>query len=117
MAIGKTMLGRIDGVYECADTSCRGASMDIVDEYRGQWHVECCFCGTGSREPVIAGHLSPRSKEEFVFHGGRFDGQTIDEAMMQPRGRDYVKWAAAEHPRQAVRDACKRRLDEISTTL
>lgn len=107
-------LGMIDGHYQCADEACGASEMDIIDEYRGQWTLECAYCGTGSVEPALVGHLKPR-EEEFVFRDGRFAGQTISEAMDHPRGPDYVRWAAGEHPRQAVRDACRTHLDRIAS--
>lgn len=107
------ILGRIDGVYECAYEACGAKTLDIIDELRGEWTLECCFCGTITRDPAIEGHLKPK-QDEFVFRDGRFEGQTIDEALSHPRGRDYVEWAASSHPRQAVRDACRKRLDAIS---
>lgn len=106
-------LGRIDGVYECPDESCGADAFDIVDEARGQWVVQCCFCGTSMRGAVIQGYLKPRG-DGFVFNDGRFAGMTIEEAWDEPRGRDYVTWAAASHIRQAVRDACKKHLDSLS---
>ena len=108
-----SILGRIDGVYGCADESCGSFALDIIDDHRGEWTLECCFCGTISHEPVVDGHLKPK-QDKFVFRDGRFEGQTIDEALSHPRGRDYVEWAASSHPRQAVRDACRKHLDAIS---
>jgi hypothetical protein len=107
------ILGRTDGVYACADEACGAMALDIIDDYRGEWTLECCFCGTISREPAIEGHMKPK-EDEFVFRDGRFEGQTIDEALSHPRGKDYVEWAAASHPRPAVRDACRKRLDAVS---
>jgi hypothetical protein len=105
-------LGTIDGHYQCWDDSCGSTAMDIIDEQRGEWRLECAVCGTGSREPALVGHLAP-PKEEFVFRDGRFAGHTIAEAIEQPRGLDYIQWAAKDHPRQAVRDACKTHLDTL----
>ena len=109
------ILGRIDDVYECADGACGAKTLDIIDDCRGEWTLECCFCGTISHEPAIEGRIKPK-EDEFVFRDGRFEGQTIDEALSHPRGKDYVEWAAASHPRPAVRDACRKRLDAISAT-
>jgi hypothetical protein len=106
-------LGTINGHYQCWDDSCGSMAMDIIDERRGEWRLECAVCGTGSREPALIGHLNTTVREEFVFRDGRFAGHTIAEAVEQPRGLDYVQWAAREHPRQAVRDACKNHLDTL----
>jgi len=103
-------LGRLDHVHECGDTLCRGSAHDIIHEDRGEWLIQCCFCHTAQWVPVIPGHLKPK-QDEFVFRDGRFAGLSIDEALEQPRGRDYVTWAAANHPRPAVRDACKNHID------
>ena len=107
-------LGTIDGHYTCADSACGAAAMDIIDEHRGQWTLECVYCGTGCVEPALAGHLKPR-EEAFVFRDGRFAGQTISAVLEHARGLDYVRWAAKDHPRQAVRDACRIHLDAMPT--
>jgi hypothetical protein len=110
-----TYLGRFDEV-ECVDPSCRGTAHDIVEEGmaelppsnkpRPAWLIECCYCGTGQWVPVVEGYLKP-AKEEFRLRDGRFAGMTLDEASKQPRGLDYIRWAAEEHKRPAVREASK----------
>ena len=105
-------IGRIDGHYQCADDACGASALDIIDEHRGSWTLECCFCGTLTTEPAILGHLTPR-ENEFVFHDGRFEGKTVSEAWESPRGRDYVEWAAKSHHRPSVRAACQKHLDSI----
>lgn len=99
-------LGRLDGTVACLDQTCQGLSHDIVADDRGQWLVECCLCGTGQWLPAIPGVIEP-PKGKFVFHAGRFAGLTIDQAAAQPRGLEYLEWAAREHPKQAVRKACE----------
>jgi len=97
------------GVYDdepCIDSNCRCSASDIIDESRGQWLLECCFCGTKQWVKAIAGHLEPR-QEEFRFRDGRFAGLSIAEVSAQPRGKDYLKWASDGHPRPAVREAVK----------
>lgn len=103
-------LGRLDHTHECVDDRCRGSAHDIIHEDRGEWMIQCCFCHTCQWVPVIAGHLTPRP-EAFTFRDGRFAGLTIDEAVEQPHGREYVAWAAQEHKRDAVRKACQTWLD------
>lgn len=106
--IGKVTLGAL-GKYDdapCIDSNCCGMAADILDESRGQWLLECCFCGTKQWVKAIAGHLEPR-QEEFRFRDGRFAGLSIAEVSAQPRGKDYLKWAAEGHPRPAVREAVK----------
>lgn len=101
-------LGRLDGDVACIDQSCRAQCHDIVEEHAGQWLLECCFCGTGQWIKAIAGHLpAPEEDAAFRFRDGRFAGLTLDEAARTPRGVDYIKWAAVEHRRGAVREAAK----------
>lgn len=111
-----TTLGRLDGQVACLDQTCRAEAHDIVEEDGGHWRLECCLCGTGQWVPARPGVLAPASTR-FVFHSGRFAGLSIDEAAMQPRGMDYVRWAAAEHPKKAVRSACERWLAESGAGL
>lgn len=107
-------LGRLDGVVACLDQNCRAECHDITDEDRGQWRLECCFCGTGQWVPVVKGHLPPPAEgADFMLRGGRFDGQTLGEAARSSRGRDYIAWAAKEHPRPAVKKACETYLASI----
>lgn len=109
--IGKTeYLGRLDDHYQCLDQTCQAWAHDIVEEFDGHWLIECCFCGTGQAVPIIRGYLVPK-EQEFVFRDGRFEGKTIEDALGDPRGADYVGWAAASHPRKAVREACQKFLD------
>jgi hypothetical protein len=107
-----TNVGKIDGHFTCMDDSCGSQAFDIADEYRGEWFVQCAICGTGFHTPEIKGHLKPKT-DGFVFNDGRFAGLTVEEAWREPRGQDYVEWAAKSHPRQAVRTACKNHLDSI----
>jgi hypothetical protein len=99
------VLGRLDSIAECH--RCEAACMDIVEEEGREWQIECCFCGLKQWHPAIAGHLKPRD-QGFVFNDGRFAGKTVEEAFVLPRGRDYVEWAAKEHKRPSVRDACAK---------
>ena len=109
-------LGRLDEGVACLDAACQAECHDIIDEDRGKWRLECCFCGTGQWVPVIRGHLPPPAEGgDFVFRGGRFDGQTIAEAARSARGMDYIKWAAAEHPRPAVKKTCETWLASLSS--
>jgi hypothetical protein len=107
-------LGRLDGAVACLDQNCLAECHDILDEDRGQWRLECCFCGTGQWVPVVKGHLPPPAEgADFLLRGGRFDGQTIGEAARSSRGQDYIAWAAKEHPRPAVKKACETYLASI----
>lgn len=101
------VLGRLDDVVQCH--RCEAACMDIVEEDGREWQIECCFCGLKQWHPAIAGHLKPKS-ESFVFRDGRFAGKAIEDADALPRGRDYIEWAAKEHKRPTVREACAKYL-------
>lgn len=109
-------LGKLDDRYQCIDQTCQCSVHDIADEFDGHWTIECFVCGTGQTVPVIRGFLEPR-QEEFRFRDGRHEGKTIAEAYEDRRGRDYVTWAAAEHPRKAVREACQKFLDSQSAAV
>jgi hypothetical protein len=100
-------LGRIDHTYACADDACGAECHDILDEDRGQWLLECCFCGTKQTAKAIAGVIQEPEPDAFRFRDGRYAGQTLDEAAATPRGADYLAWAAESHPRPAVREAVK----------
>jgi len=100
-------IGRIDNTYACLDTSCAAECHDILDDHRGQWLLECCFCGTRQWEKAIACVIQEPEPDAFRFRDGRCAGLTIDEAAATPRGADYLAWAAESHPRPAVREAVK----------
>jgi hypothetical protein len=108
-------IGMIDHTYDCADAACRTQCHDILHEDGGEWYLSCVFCGTGQWVKAIKGHLKPRD-QEFVLRDGRFAGLTLPEVERQPRGLDYLKWAAESHPRPTVREACKKHLDASRTT-
>ena len=104
------ILGR-DDETTCPDTSCQAACNDITDEDRGWLRLECCFCGTGQ---WVEGKLPEKPADDvFRLRGGRFDGIALDEVFETPRVRDYLEWAAAEHPRKAVKDACEKWLAQF----
>ena len=116
-AVAVPPIGRLDSGTPCLDESCQAECHDIWEDLKGQWLVECCFCGTGQWIPVIRGHLPPPAEGgDFVFRGGRFDGQTIAQSARTERGMDYIKWAAAEHPRPAVKKACETWLASSGVT-
>ena len=107
-------LGRLDDGVACLDQNCQAQCHDILDEDRGQWRLECCFCGTVQWSPVIKGHLPPPAEgADFVLRGGRFDGQTLGEVARSRRGMDYITWAAKEHTRPAVKKACETYLASL----
>ena len=110
-------LGRIDHTYACADDACGAECHDILDEDRGQWLLECCFCGTKQEAKAIAGVIQEPAPDTFRFRDGRYAGQTLDEAAATPRGADYLSWAAESHPRPAVREAVKTWLAQCDRRL
>ena len=103
-------IGRIDGVLACIDTACEAGAIDILFEEAGEWYLSCAFCGTSWWAKAIKGHLKPK-EDEFVLRDGRFAGMTLDEVEREPRGLDYLRWAAVSHPRQAVTEAARRHID------
>jgi hypothetical protein len=108
-------IGMIDHTYDCADAACGTQCHDILHEDHGEWYLACAFCGTGQRVKAIKGHLKPR-EQEFVLRDGRFAGLTLAEVEKQPRGMDYLKWAAQSHPRSMVKEECKKHLDKTLGT-
>ena len=108
-------IGMIDHTYNCADAACGTQCHDILHEDGGEWYLSCSFCGTSQWVKAIKGHLKPRD-QEFVLRDGRFAGLTLPEVEKQPRGLDYLKWAAESHPRPMVKEACKKHLDTIGVT-
>jgi hypothetical protein len=108
-------IGMIDHTFDCADAACGTQCHDILHEDGGEWYLSCAFCHTGQWVKAIKGHLKARD-QEFVLRDGRFAGLTLPEVERQPRGLDYLKWAAESHPRSAVKEACKKHLDACGTT-
>lgn len=104
------IIGKIDGVFECADSRCGAMSHDIIDDFRGQWRIECAFCGTGQRVEAIPGALEA-ARDEFRFNDGLFEGLTVAEAAEMEKGVEYVSFCAKKHKRKEVREACSAWLD------
>lgn len=104
----REFLGRADfDDIECLDESCRGTAHDIDDEDGSMWFLRCAWCGTG--QWVKSRRTTAGKAEEQVFRmtDGRFAGLTLDDIASQSVGMDYISWAAKEHPRQAVKNACE----------
>lgn len=104
------VLGNADGIFRCwwCDSQCH----DVIDEYKGQWKIECCFCGSLQTVERVDGVLP----EAFVFPTGRFSGQSIESVAATDSGFKFVAWAASGHENQAVREACKNFLDTRNTS-
>jgi hypothetical protein len=110
-------LGTIDDdTYACNHPACYAGAHDILLEDGKEWLIACAFCGSMQWVKAIADHLKPKP-EEFRFRDGLFAGMTPAEAASEPRGLDYLSWAAENHPRPAVRDAVKKHLDGIGKGL
>jgi len=108
---GYEIIGQVRDLHECADTRCQSRQFDIIDDYRGQWRIECMICGTGQQVPAIAGVLPEPVGNDFVFRDGIFEGLSIEDAAKQENGMDYIEWAASSHKRKAVKEACRTWLD------
>lgn len=107
-----TIIGRSAGHYQCGYEGCGSAYFDILDEWRGEWFVECMVCGTGQYVPAVSGVLqTPDNAGEFVFADGRYEGLSMAEVAADKNGPTYIAWAAENHKREAVRIACKKWID------
>lgn len=101
-------LGRADfDDIECLDESCRGTAHDIDDESGSMWFLRCAWCGTGQWVKARKTKITKAGDEDFRMTEGRFAGLTLNEVASQAVGMDYISWAAKEHPRQAVKNACE----------
>lgn len=108
----ETIIGRSEGHCQCADESCKSTQFDILDDWRGEWFVECMLCGTGQYVTAVPGVIqTPDDAAEFVFADGRFEGLSMAQVAAAEHGQRYIEWAAASHKREAVRVACKKWID------
>lgn len=105
------VLGTIDDVYQCS--RCQAFAQDILTDDNREWLIACAFCGAMQWVKEIKGHLKPKP-EEFRFRDGLFAGKTPAEAALERRGREYLEWASASHPRPSVRQAVKTYLDSLA---
>jgi hypothetical protein len=107
----QVILGQSDGHYVCYKPSCQATYFDIIDDYKGQWIIECAFCGWQQRVPAIEGVLAPST--DFVFFDGRFNGMTLAQAADQENGLAFIKWCAKNHKSESVKDSCLSWLSAI----
>lgn len=105
------VLGKADDLFDC--WWCQSRCHDVIDEYKGRWKVECCFCGSIQAVDRVEGVLP----ELFTFPSGRFAGQSIESVAATDRGLKFVVWAAEKHDNKEVRDACKFFLDSHKPTV
>lgn len=117
----RPIIGRADEGVACIDSRCQAECHDITDEHRGQWLLECCFCGTGRWIPAIDGRLdepAPPASEpsgEFVFpEGQRGAGCTV--ADYYQKSPSYVRWAAENEPNEEIRRACETYLASLAAS-
>jgi hypothetical protein len=110
-------IGMIEHTYDCADAACGTQCHDILHEDRGEWYLSCVFCGTGQWVKAIRGHLKPREEAFVLRDGQRFVGMTLAEVERQPKGPEFIRWAAENHKRDAVRAACKKHMDDKKPTV
>lgn len=98
------ILGQSDGLHECHNPKCGATFFDIIDDYKGEWLIECAFCGWMQRVPAVAGVLAP--SDDFVFFDGRFIGMTLAQTASEKNGIEFIRWCSEKHKSEAVRDAC-----------
>ena len=102
------MTYKADNLFECG--WCGQRCHDIIEEWKGRWKVECCYCGLVQTEFRVEGVI-PRAEEAFVFPAGRLRGMTIEEAAETPRGLRIIEWSAQNEELPEVQEACRSWLD------
>lgn len=108
----ESIIGRSEGHYTCADEACGSTQFDILDDWRGEWFIECMLCGTGQSVVAVPGVIeTPDNAADFVFSDGRYEGLSIAEVHADENGPAYLSWAAKSHKREAVRVACQKWID------
>lgn len=102
------------GDIEADPCDCGTSLWEIVDEWRGEWAVECWACYRRRKMAVVVGYLKPRS--DFTLRDGRFAGMTLDEAAEEPHGLEVLRVYASGHRRPEVREAVRKFLDGCGPT-
>ena len=105
------IIGRSEGDYAC---DCGSTYFDILDDYRGQWLIECCFCGF--KMDVLAVRPLKPSTPDFIFFDGRYSGMTLAQVSETEQGMAYIKWCAGKHKSGSVKEACKDWLASVGYT-
>ncbi|NBW12205.1 MAG: hypothetical protein EBR82_29660 [Caulobacteraceae bacterium] len=105
------IIGRSDGDYTC---DCGSTYFDILDDFRGKWLIECCFCGF--KMDVLAVRTLRPAVPEFVFFDGRHSGMTLAQVSETEQGMAYIKWCAEKHKSGSVKEACKEWLVSVGYT-
>jgi hypothetical protein len=106
------IIGRSGGDYTCC---CGSTYFDILDDFRGEWWLECCFCGLKIREPAVVGAAQPQNSD-FVFFDGRYSGMTLALVSETDQGLAYIRWCAGKHRSAAVKEACTLWLSSVGYT-
>lgn len=109
--IEHAILGQSDEHYACYNPSCQATYFDIIDDYRGEWVIECAFCGWQQRVPAIDGVIE--RDDGFVFFEGRFSGTPLAEVAKTEAGMTYIRWCAENHRSGSVKMACQDWLHSI----
>jgi hypothetical protein len=112
-AVAPQILHRVDDTFDCADAACGAQCHDVVQEEGGYWYLVCVFCGTGQwvEALVVEEPQEEAAGDVFLMPGGRFPGMTLHEVSCVEDGPAYIAWAATNHKRQDVREACQAHLD------
>ena len=105
------IIGRSDGDYTC---DCGSTYFDILDDYKGEWYVECCFCGL-KMHVLAARNLKP-DVPDFIFFDGRYSGMALAQVSETEQGMAYIKWCAEKHRSGSVKEACKGWLSSVGYT-
>lgn len=101
----QAIIGQSDGHYACYKPGCKATYFDILDDYKGEWVIECAFCGWQQRVPSVDGVLEPSN--DFVFFDGRFNGMTLAQVSETDKGMAYIRWCAEKHRTESVKEACQ----------
>lgn len=102
--------GSTDDTHIC--DRCGSSPHDIIRHEDSESLIGCVYCSLMTWVPRIRQpHAGP---EQFRFRDGLFAGKTPAEAALEPRGQEYLTWAASSHPRPSVRQAVKTYLDSMA---
>ena len=102
------MIAKIDHTFRCQE--CEAEAHDIIADENHHWMIQCAFCGSTQRVRAIAGAV-PKATSDFAFASGRYVGKTLEQVVADEHGRNYLLWAAENHPQKRVKELCKTWLD------
>ena len=102
------MIAKIDHTFRCQE--CEAEAHDIIADENHHWMIQCAFCGSTQRVRAIAGAV-PKATSDFAFSSGRYVGKTLEQVVADEHGRNYLLWAAENHPQKRVKELCKTWLD------